>query len=103
MMLDSTTTMGVALLPPTSHRERDDNFTGLVYQANNWRVIICKDSIQWIIQSKPRKTTRSDAWKAVSYFVTRKALMRVWRGATGDSNGSIALGKLPERIGGGHD
>lgn len=100
-MLATTTTKGAAL-PPTSRRERDDNYHSVIYQKDAWRVIACKDVQQWVIQSRAPKTLRTDAWRGVSYNATRKSLIRAWHIKTGDYHGAVTLGQLPERIGGNH-
>ena len=44
---------GAAVKAPISQRERDDNYNRVIVQlAPRWRVIVCKDSIQWIQQRK---------------------------------------------------
>ena len=36
-----------------SHRERDDAYIGTIVQFRpRWRLILCKNQIQWIIQNK---------------------------------------------------
>jgi len=36
-----------------SHRERDDAYIGTIVQFRpRWRLILCKNQIQWIIQKK---------------------------------------------------
>ena len=69
-------------LPQTTHhhtyisyRERDDCYADVViHLASRWRVIICKDGIQWIIQKK--EASHAGPWRGVSYHTCRDSLMR---------------------------
>lgn len=65
-----------------STRERDDNYQAVVHRHGSWRVIICKDGIQWIIQ-RAKKAGTERRWHAVSYVTSRFALMRLWSSLTG--------------------
>jgi hypothetical protein len=45
---------------------------------DSWRVISCRDGIQWILQYRNRsQTVARDAWRGRSYCRTREALIRV--------------------------
>ena len=85
--------------PPSaqSHRERDDDYHRVVYVSDGWRVIVCKDGIQWIVQSRRRSARRQVEWKGRSYCTTLTALLRDWRRHTGD-DGAILAKTLPEPI-----
>ncbi len=80
----------------TNH-ESADNYSCVIYRHKGWRIIECRDGIQWIIQKRANCGVRGAEWKSKSYCTTREALNRVWRTHTG------ALGNmfdhLPERIG----
>lgn len=82
---------------PLSHRERDDNYRDVIHQENGWRVILCRDGIQWIIQSRRNSGRRGVEWKGHAYCVTRAALVREWRRLSG-SYGSCFAAELPEQI-----
>ena len=87
---------GVAVTEPPSHRERDDGYKGVVAQlAPRWRVIICKDGIQWIVQQK--ESSHGGPWRGVSYHTNRDGLLRVC-GRVGALNNDVleALEALPE-------
>jgi len=88
-----------ACAPSTSHRERDDNYRGVIYRILGWRVIICRDGIQWIIQSSRCAGRRHIEWKGRSYCHSRSVLLRDWRRHTGDDCAVLAV-HLPDRIGG---
>ena len=83
-----------------SRNESEDNYQAVVFTESDWRVIKCRDALQWILQRR-QKTHRRDAWRSISYCQTRKALTRLYHAKTGDVHGMIELSKmLPERIGG---
>jgi hypothetical protein len=66
-----------------------------------WRVIACRDGIQWIIQYRNRAETvaRSD-WRGRSYCRTRDTLIRCCDAYCGeiDPIAAAILAALPERI-----
>jgi len=62
------------------HRETNDNYRGELFRYGRFRIITCKDSIQWILQrdfSGPERL-RGSQWRAIAYCTTRKALARLW-------------------------
>ena len=61
-----------------SHRERDDNYQGVIVQlAPRWRIIECRDAIQWIIQKRSAEPSHSGEWRGDSYVVSRDALIEL--------------------------
>ena len=61
-----------------SNRERDDSFCQVVVQlAPRWRVIVCKDYLQWIIQKRTAEPLHAGVWRGVSYPTTRNSLIRL--------------------------
>lgn len=84
----------------TTRRESAENYAIIIFVSANYRVIVCRDGIQWIIQNRRGKSGAGARWRSISYCTTRKALIREWHAKTGDYHGAVALGKLPERIGG---
>ncbi|PQV56579.1 hypothetical protein LX70_02151 [Defluviimonas denitrificans] len=80
------------------HRETADGYHGEIFRRGGFRVIVCKDGIQWILQRR-----KSDAgkragarWIALGYFLTRDGLARLWHRKTGASAPEIDA--LPDRI-----
>jgi hypothetical protein len=71
---------------------------------NRWRVIVCRDGIQWVLQYRNRAETvsRSD-WRGRAYCRTREALIRCCRAYSGEIDPAAAaeLQTLPGRIDGG--
>lgn len=55
-----------------SHRESDPNYGAVIAQLNDrWRVIVCRDGIQWILQ-KSKKSGAGARWQGRSYAVPEK-------------------------------
>ena len=85
---------GVAVTAPQTHRERDDGYKGVVTQlTTRWRVIICKDGIQWILQRK--EASHGGPWRGVSYpHQSRRATPSLWELRSGEQRfrgvGSLA-------------
>jgi hypothetical protein len=87
----------VANATPKNHRERDENYHGVIYLHVGWRVIVCRDGIQWIIQSKRNSGRRLVEWKGRAYCTTRTGVIREWRRLTGDG-GAFLVMELPDQI-----
>lgn len=84
--------------PAPSHRERDENYHRVIYRLSGWRVIVCKDDLQWIIQRRTHvERLVPEKWQGKHYVTTRDALVRLWRGSTGD-DGAFLVSALPERF-----
>jgi hypothetical protein len=61
-----------------SNRERDDSFCQVVVQlAPRWRVIVCKDHLQWIIQKRTSEPLHRGEWRGHSYVTNRNSLIRL--------------------------
>lgn len=82
-------------------RETADGYFGFVAQLNpDWRVVACRDRVQWILQRRgsPEKPRRDD-WRGRSYCRTRDALIRCTREYAPIDQAAVAiLASLPERI-----
>ncbi|GLS29294.1 hypothetical protein SAMN04488498_11397 [Mesorhizobium albiziae] len=92
-----------AAIPLVSHRKSDDDYQAVVAQINDrWRVIVCKDGIQWILQRRTRAESPDGArWEGRSYLRSRNALISVSRDSAGEINPKAAaiLEALPSMIG----
>ena len=89
---------GGSLPQPPSHRERDDNYAKVIAQlAPRWRVIICKDGIQWILQKRSVPFPNTGTWAGKSYSTTRDALIAACsdRGLLSEPHLRRALDDLP--------
>lgn len=85
----------------SSGRESDEDYRAIVCRLNaRWRVIECRDRIQWIVQCAKRSGHRM-AWRGRSYCRTRSALIRACAQSAGEIEPlSLAnLHQLPERYG----
>lgn len=86
----------------TQSSESADDYHRIVAVLNDrWRVIECRDGIQWILQRRNRaKTVSSGDWRGRSYHRSREALIccaMVYCGDT-DPAAVAVLASLPERI-----
>ncbi len=91
-------------LTKPSHRESDDNYARIVARLDDdWRVITCRDRLQWILQRRDGVRAGRARWAGVGYCRTRKALLRLCRasGARIDPSQWAALVALPDYITGG--
>jgi hypothetical protein len=85
-----------------SIRETADDYPGVVAVLNaGWRVIECRDGLQWILQRRGSpETSRGDDWRGRSYCRTKEALIRCAREYAGeiDPGACSTLAALPARI-----
>ena len=84
-----------------SHRERDDNYSKVIIQpAPRWRIIECRNALQWIIQHRSSKLLNQGNWLGVSYLTSRNKLIEVSTGLNLLSDVSMkdVLAGLPETI-----
>ena len=67
---------GAACTVTPSPRESDDNYLDVAAQlAPRWRVIVCKDHLQWIIQKRTAEPLHAGIWRGVSYVTSRSSLI----------------------------
>ncbi|MDB4095511.1 hypothetical protein N9535_02430 [Amylibacter sp.] len=84
-----------------SHRERDDSYSKVIIQpAPRWRIIECRNALQWIIQHRSSKPLNRGYWLGVSYLTSRNKLIEVSTGLNllSDALMSDKLSKLPNHI-----
>lgn len=87
-------------LPEISRRESDNDYVGVVARLNTrWRVIECKDRIQWILQAAKRRRDGS-VWESRSFLRSREGLLRAVRDLAGpvDADALAILHALPARF-----
>ena len=84
---------------PDHRKESHDNYDAVVATIGRWRVIVCRDAIQWIIQYNGAAdgSGRLDAWVGRNFCTTRAALLRDWRNRTGTEPPADLLA-LPDRV-----
>lgn len=69
-------TRGVVTNEVNTHRERDDNYKKVVLMFNDrWRLIICQQNIQWIVQR--RESLHGGAWRGIRYVTQPSSLIEV--------------------------
>ena len=82
-----------------SHRERDENYHAVVVKlCPRWRIIVCKDHIQWIIQEQ--EASHAGPWRGVSFCTTRDGLIKSCGRLElpSDAHAMVILSKLPKYI-----
>ena len=92
---------GVDITESHSHRERDENYSKVIIQpAPRWRIIECRNALQWIIQHRSSKLLNRGHWLGVSYLTSRNKLIEVSTGLNLLSDVSMkdVLAGLPETI-----
>ena len=86
-----------------AHRERDDEYCEVIVQlAPRWRVIVCKDYLQWIIQKRTAEPLRRGVWRSQSYVTSRSSLIRLCASLEllSDDTVCATLDALPEQFSG---
>jgi len=84
-----------------SHRERDDNYSKvIIHLAPRWRIIECRNALQWIIQHRSAKPLNRGYWLGKSYLTSRNKLIEVSTSLNLLSDASMkdVLVGLPENI-----
>ena len=95
----SAPSTGIANTNTPSHRERDDDYAFIVvHLAPRYRVILCPQSLQWIIQKK--ECSRAADWRAEQYLTSRDGLIEACgkRGLLSDPNVEAVLHALPDHV-----
>ena len=92
---------GGSLPQPPSPRERDDNYAEVVvHLAPRWRIIVCKDAIQYILQKRSVSPLNTGTWSGKSYSTTRDAIIAACsdRELLSDPSARQALDALPSDV-----
>ena len=82
------------------HREISEFYTDVIAYLNpRWRVIICKDGRQFILQYRSSKHLNKGMWEGKSYPTTREAFRCICssRGLLSDPKARADIKALPER------
>jgi hypothetical protein len=82
-----------------SGRERDDGYGHVIAQINDqWRVIVCKDGIQWVLQRRDAERPHRGFWRGRRYHTSRKDLIAACVALAGLADGPALalLERLPE-------
>jgi hypothetical protein len=76
------------------HRESADSYRGEIVRLDGWRVAVCADGLQWLLQRRdPANAMAGPRWRTLGFCRSRSALIRRWQRASGDDG--AALGNLP--------
>lgn len=69
---------------PMNNRETSDHYRHVIASYGKYRVITCRDDLQWILQRR-RGQMRADGmyWHGWAYCTTRSALIRRCRALSG--------------------
>jgi hypothetical protein len=81
--------------------EESDTYPRLVARLNpKWRVICCRDAIQWILQSRCGQRDGLPRWRSRYFFRTRQGLVSGSREYAGEISGHalVVLLRLPDRF-----
>ncbi len=86
-----------------SHKESHPDYGRVVIAHGRFRVIVCKDNLQWILQKRGAKSAAGARWRSISYCRSQNTLLRVWTGFQRDSGRTEwpELETLPAKFGGG--
>jgi len=81
-----------------SHREREDGYIATVVQFNQrWRLVLCKDQMQWIIQK--RESSHQGFWRGKQYLTCKDSVLKASGslGLLSDPKVKAVLHALPMR------
>lgn len=87
-----------------NNREESENYRAIVAKLNTeWRVIECRDAIQWIVQRRAGVRHGEPRWDGRCYCRTRLGLMCRVRELAGKCHidALAIIGKLPDFMEGG--
>ena len=82
-----------------SHRERDDDYAHIIVQLTaRYRVILCLQGLQWVIQKK--ECSHEGPWRAELYLTSRDSLIEACGklGFLSDPNLEAVLHALPDHV-----
>lgn len=67
------------------HRESSSDYGKVIACAQRYRVAVCKDGVQWILQKRVSlaESRSGGVWRSVSYHIERKSLIRLWNASVG--------------------
>ena len=91
--------MGIVNINALSHRERDDYYSKVVvHLAARYRIILCPQGLQWIIQEK--EASHEAPWRARGYHTSRDHMLKACgkRGFLADPNVEAVLTALPAHV-----
>ena len=84
-----------------TRKETSDFYSGVIaVLTSRWRVINCKNGIQWILQKRTAEPWHDGIWRGQSYFTNRDALLEACasRELLSDEKACALLNALPDLI-----
>ena len=84
-----------------THRETSDFYRGVIaVLTSRWRVVSCRNGIQWILQKRTAEPLHAGIWRGQSYFTSRDALLEACarRELLSDEKACASLDALPDLI-----
>jgi hypothetical protein len=96
-MMDSTSPPAA----PTTNREEADDYRRVVVVLNSdWRIIECRDGIQWILQRRSGERRGQPRWLSRKYNRNKEALKRNVHALAGEIDPAAreVLDSLPDWI-----
>ena len=84
-----------------THKETSDFYRGVIaVLTSRWRVINCKNGIQWILQRRTAEPLHEGIWRGSSYFTSRDVLLEACasRELLSDQNACALLNALLDLI-----
>ena len=92
---------GAGIYDGKSHREREDNYRNVIlHTLPRWRIILCKNANQWIIQNRSAEPLNRGRWLGVSYVVSRDKLIELGTtlGLLSNAKARAVLDGLPSNV-----
>ena len=84
-----------------TRRETSDFYSRVItVLAPRWRVITCRNSIQWILQKRTAEPLHKGIWRGRSYHTTQNSLIEACARLEllPDTKTEVSLNALPPRI-----
>ena len=84
-----------------THRETSDFYHDVIaVLTSRWRVVSCRNGIQWILQKRTAEPLHEGIWRGQSYFTSRDVLLEACasRALLSDQNACALLNALPDLI-----
>lgn len=78
--------------------EAANDYATLIAEWSGWRVALCRDGLQWLIQKRAKKACQRP-WASRQYCATQKALLRLCAASHAPCEAMEILRILPDHAG----